>query len=66
MYNTCVFFTNPDYMFAEQTSQNIALPLHSWSEKHNAFGGEPTEKKGNNYDCVEIYHQLPETFTDKL
>lgn len=31
-----------------------------------SFGKEPTEKKENNYECLEIYHLLlPETFKDK-
>lgn len=24
-----------------------------------SFGGEPKEKKENNYECTEIYHLLP-------
>lgn len=30
-----------------------------------SFGGEPKEKKENNYECTEIYHLLlPDTFKD--
>lgn len=32
-----------------------------------SFGGEPTEKKDNNHECIEVYHLLlPENFKDKL
>lgn len=31
------------------------------------FEGEPTAKKENNYECVEMYHLLvPEILKDKL
>ena len=40
--------------------------ITSWLEWNTvSFGKEPTEKKENNYECLEIYHLLlPETFKD--